>query len=882
MPLSAGTRLGPYEIRSPLGAGGMGEVYRAHDTRLNREVAVKVLPAAVAADPDRMARFGREAQLLASLNHSNIGSVYGLEETHGGRALVMELVEGPTLADRIARGPLAIPEAVGVAMQIADALEAAHDRGIIHRDLKPANIKVRDDGTVKVLDFGLAKALDRSASSADAMDSPTLTSHGTEAGIILGTAAYMSPEQARGKATDKRSDIWAFGCVLFEMLTGHRAFDGETNSDSMAAVLGRDPDWTLLPAATPWTLRRLLRRCLARDPKRRLHDIADARLDLADLTLEEAHTPAAAKTSPRGERLVWASALIVVGLLATWLATRAFRPQPAATELRVDIATPPTTDRTSVAISPDARKVVFVATAGGAPQLWLRRLDTGPAEPLSGTTAARTPFWSADNRSIGFFADGKLKRLDIDSGAVTVLADAPIGQGGAWNAADVILFSPAPATPLFQIAAAGGQPAPATTVARPKQVGHGFPQFLPDGRHFILHVLGSPEVRGVYVGEMGQTEIKRLIEADTAAVYASSGHLLVVRNGKLLAQPFDTRQYALAGDPIEVAAGVAVQQQVAALSASAAGPIVYRLGAAGQRLEWFDATGKDLGNVGSRDIDILSGPSLSPDGRRFAIFLRQGGNADVWLLDPERGGLTRFTDNPADDIFPVWSPDGTRIAFSSTRAAGLDLYVKPVKGGEEQLLYQSDKVKAASDWSPDGRFVLYTVADPSSDSDIWAIPVEGARKPFPVVQTKSSDRSGQFSPDGQWVAYESNDSGRYEIYLQPFSAGGNSDGKVPVTTAGGAQARWRPDGKALFYIAIDGRLMEVPLRFGANGRSVEPGSPVPRFMSRTPGGAVQPFPRHQFVPYPDGRFAMVVEARDPITAPLTLLLNWTGRKTAHP
>ena len=863
MALSPGTRLGPYEILSALGTGGMGEVYRARDTKLNREVAIKVLLPAVATDADRMARFSREAQLLASLNHSNIGSIYGLEDSGGAQAIVMELVEGPTLADRLAGGPLAPPEAVAVAMQIADALEVAHERGIIHRDLKPANIKVKTDGTVKVLDFGLAKALDSGTSSnPGAMNSPTLTAHATAAGIILGTAAYMAPEQARGKATDRRSDVWAFGCILFEMLTGRMAFGGETTSDTIAAVLGREPDWSSLPPGAPASLRRLLRRCLEKDPKRRLRDLGDARLDLEEATTVTAPDQAAPRGSRRRERLAWISALTLVTLAAVAFAAKAFRAPAGGAEMRVDIATPPTRDRVSVAISPDGSKIAFVADASGASQLWVRRLDSGAQDPQPGTSAASLPFWSADSRSIGFFADGKLKRLDIDSGAVTVLTNAPNGQGGAWSADGTILFAPVPASPLLRIAAGGGELATVTTVAAPKQVGHGFPHFLPDGRHFIFQVQGAPEVRGTYVGELGNTQTSRILDSEVPAVYASSGHLLFVGRGRLLAQSFDASRFSVSGDPFEIATGLAVHQQ-AALSASASGPIVYRHGASGQRLQWFDASGKELGLVGNRDIDVLTGPSSSRDGRRFALFWRDSGNVDVWLLDPERGGMTKFTDNPADDIFPVWSPDGVRIVFSSTRGGqSLDLYVKAVDGtGNEDLLFSNPQIKAASDWSPDGRFVLYSGADRQSDFDIWALPVDGERKPFAVVQSKSSDRLAQFSPDGQWIAYESNESSRYEIYLQPFTGNASPGGKVPITTDGGAQARWRRDGKALFYIAIDGRLMEVPLRFGVDGRSVEPGVPIPRFDSRTPGGALQAFPRHQYASYPDGRFAVVVEAK---------------------
>jgi Tol biopolymer transport system component len=860
----------------------MGEVYLARDSKLNREVAIKMLLPGVAADPDRMARFSREAQLLASLNHSNIGSIYGLEDIHGAQALVMELVEGPTLADRIAQGPLALSDAVAVAVQVADGLEVAHDRGIIHRDLKPANIKVKADGTVKVLDFGLAKALDPLPSSnAEAMNSPTLTAQATRAGIILGTAAYMAPEQARGQAADRRADVWAFGCVLFEMLTGRMAFGAETTSDTIAAVLGREPDWTWLPEATPSAIRRLLRRCLVKDPKRRLRDLADARLDLEEPLEGTAQDRAAASSASRRlERLVWSSALAILALIAGVLAVRSIRAPTPPAEMRVEITTPPTTGAVSMAISPDGQKVVFVAaSAEGKSRLWVRRLSGVSAEPLPGTDVAHGPFWSADSRSVGFFVAGKLKRIDIDGGAVTVLANAPLGEGGAWNRDGQILFAPVPASPLFQVPATGGEATPVTTVAAPQQVGHAFPQFLPDGRHFLFYVVGAPDVRGIHIGELGSAQTKRLLDTDAGAVYAASGHLLFVRDGKLLAQDFDAARLSLSGDPFEVAGQIVTRGATPALSASAAGPIIYRVGSAGAgRLTWFDRSGRDVGTVSGREAGLHVGPSLSRDGRHLALFEVKNGNADIWLVDVGRGTFRRFTDDAADDVFPIWSPDGSRIAFSSTRKRGLDLYLKPVSGtANEELLLATSEIKSASDWS--GRFLLYSASDPQNQFDIWAVPVDGDRKPFSVVRTKFNERLAQFSPDGQWIAYESDESGRYEIYVQPFtSVGANGAGKVPVSTGGGAQPRWRHDGKALFYVAPDDRMMETPIRFAPNNRSAEPGAPVPLFGNRIPGGALQPFPRHQYEVMRDGRFLMVADNRNSVSSPLTLILNWTGRK----
>jgi eukaryotic-like serine/threonine-protein kinase len=636
--LTAGTRFGPYEIAAQIGVGGMGEVYRATDTNLGRQVAIKVLPEAFAQEAERLARFEREAKMLASLSHPNIAIIHGLEKAEGVRALVMELVDGPTLADRIAQGPIPLADARAIAKQIAEALEAAHEQGIIHRDLKPANIKVRDDGTVKVLDFGLAKALDPAPSTIDASQSSTITSPAmTRMGVILGTAAYMSPEQARGKAVDKRADIWAFGCLLYEMLTGRVAFSAETISDTIAVALGRAPDWSRLPESTPPNIRRLLERCLEKDPKRRLRDIGDARMELDDaLTVERASPPRTFGDAPHVERpwrtlalAGWMIVLAFVTLTAAVTVWRAFRPEAPAAELRVELTTPPTRDPVSLAIAPDGRAVAFVATSDGQSQLWLRSLDSPTSQPWAGTDAATFPFWSPDSRSIGFFADGKLRRMDSDGGSATILANAPLGQGGAWNRDGTILFAPAPASPLLQISATGGEPTAVTTID-PQQVGHSFPQFLPDGRHFLYYVEGVTDARGVYVGELRGNETKRLLDADAAAVYAPPGHLLFVRQLTLLAQAFDPVKLAVTGRPFPVGEHVAVQRAALGLSVSRDGHIVYRTGSASGEGEyvWFDRFGKELGRLGSPPGSARAVPSFAPNGRTVALHTVSG-NADI-------------------------------------------------------------------------------------------------------------------------------------------------------------------------------------------------------------------------------------------------------------
>jgi Tol biopolymer transport system component len=883
MPPADGTRLGAYEILSLLGTGGMGEVYRARDTKLRRDVALKVLPESVTRDAARIARFRREAQVLASLNHPHIGAIYGVDEADGYQFLILELVDGPTLADRIAKGSLPLAEALGIARQIAAALEAAHDRGIVHRDLKPANVVLTREGQAKVLDFGLAKAIDPGTSSFDVTNSPTLTSPAmlTSVGVILGTAAYMSPEQANGQQTDSAADLWAFGCVLYEMLTARRAFEGETVTEVLANVLKTEPDWHRLPIETPEGIRRLLRRCLRKEPTLRLRDMRDARLEIDEAQNGSPKDAPEVRAASRGrERIAWLVAVGLVALVAAMFAVRASRSFTPAAEMRLDIATPPTTDLTSLAISPDGQKVVFAATSGARSQLWVRSLDSASARPLEGTETASLPFWSPDSRSIGFFAEGELKRIDIAGGSAAVLANAPYGRGGAWNGEGAILFVPNPGSPILRISATGGEAIAVTQVAMPQQQ-HQSPQFLPDGRHFIYYVLGAPDVGGVYIGDLAGSNATRILPADSAAVYAPSGHLLFVRRGTLFAQSFDPVRLALGGSPFPVAEQVAVESSSAALSASGAGPLIYRSASTDrqQQLAWLDLSGKEIGTVGD-PVSAVSQASLSPDGRRAAVQRRVAGNIDIYLLETARAGLNRFTVDAADDIFPIWSPDGGRIVFSSTRKRGLDLYLKSASGtGTDELLLETPQIKAASSWSQDGRFLLYLSADPATGFDIWALPMDGNRKSFPVIQTKSNERLAQFSPDGRWIAYESDESGRYEIYLQPWSdSRGNAGGKVPISTGGGAQVRWRHDGKALFYIALDDRLMMVPIRFAPNGQAAEPGAPVPLFATRV-GGALQMFPRYRYsVSSDDRRFLMDLELQGAAASPITVLINWAGRQ----
>jgi eukaryotic-like serine/threonine-protein kinase len=873
-----GTRLGPYELISLLGVGGMGEVYRARDAKLGRDVAVKVLPPSFATDSDRLARFEREAHVLASLNHPHIGAIYGLEDSEGIRALVLELVEGETLADRIARGPVPLTDALEIARQIADALEAAHERGVVHRDVKPANIKVTPDGVVKVLDFGLAKTRDQSRRD------PSVLSATTEAvsipGTILGTAAYMSPEQAKGQEAGRTSDIWAFGCVLYELLTGRRAFQGNAAGEILGEVLKSDPDWGALPEEVPQSVRRLLRRCLHKEPRNRLHDMADVRLDIDDaraaLSEAEVRRPVAVKPATS---LLWPILALVTSAtvaIAAWVV----RTRPASPEVRLEVTTPRSSDPVSLAVSPDGAMIVFSAGIENDSRLWLRALKSVSTQPLIGTDGARFPFWSPDSRSVGFFADGKLKRIALDNGSVQPLADASTGRGGTWNQDGVILFTPSANSSIFRVSATGGAPSPLTPVER-QEKSQRFPQFLPDGKHYIFYVIGSPDVRGVYVGELGGSEGRRVLDADSPAAYTASGLLLFVRQGTLFGQEFDPIR-GLSGTPFTVAQDIAVDPilNLAALSASAAGPIAYRTGLGGgqRQLVWFDRSGKPLGKVGDPDNPGSTNPSLSPDGQLLARNRTVYGNNDIWVLDLRRSVLSRLTFGAGADIFPVWSPDSARIAYASDRRGVVsDLYEKPIAGGEneEQLLLATPENKYPTDWSPDGRFVLYRTTGTKTGQDLWTLPLDGDRKPLPIVQTTFDERNGQFSPDGQWIAYESNESGRSEIYVQSFPRAG---GKRQISTNGGAQARWRRDGTEVFYVALDNRLMAAAIRLEANGRAVEPSSPVPLFTTDI-GGPLQGNLRQQYSVSADGkRFLMNTVAEEASTSPITIVLNFASKR----
>jgi eukaryotic-like serine/threonine-protein kinase len=862
-----------YRITAKLGEGGMGAVYRATDTKLNRDVAIKVLPDVFAADLDRLARFTREAQVLASLNHPNVAAIYGVED----RALVLELVEGPTLADRIAQGPIPLDEAIPLARQIAEALEYAHEKCIIHRDLKPANIKVTPEGRVKVLDFGLAKAMSGERVATDPANSPTRTMGSTVAGVILGTAAYMAPEQAKGKAVDKRADIWAFGVVLCEMVTGKRLFDGEDLTETLAAVVMKQPDLT----AAPPKLRRLLARCLEKDPKKRLRDLGD----VWELIEEPPDAPVSAPRPPFA-RAPWAIAALFIASTAVfaylWLRTPA--PETLSAQFEID---PPgrmqfTNTLATTALSPDGRYRLFAA---GEQQpsnpLWLRPLNSLAARPLQGTEGTSDPFWSPNSESVAFYQDGKLKRIDIVGGAPQVLADAANGagyrivEGGSWSG-DEILF--ASGGSLFRVAASGGEARKVTEVdAARKESGHGNPQFLPGGKRFLYFIRSSdPNIQGIYAASLGNPKDRvRIVATDRKAFYVPprgghSGYLLWMREQTLLAQPFDAGSLSLAGDPAPVAEAVAVGvfPTRAAYWISDAGLLTYRTGApvAKARLLWMSRDGKPLGEA--RKEDRYGSLHLSPDGKRVVMNLSDdGGNWDIWMFEFARQVMTRLTNDLARE--GIWSPDGSQIAYYSVR--GVQQIYRTVSGGggQKEPLTTGPNAKTPCGWSPHGRWLLYVETNPKTGSDIMALPLDRERKPVVVLQTQFNESDAQFSPDGKWIAYASNSSGRSEIYVRAFPPGPGSP--WPVSNEGGICPRWRADGRELFYLT-PGRNAVLAAGVHATGPNFESDAPRELFqMGASPLGVRSPYD----VTADGQRFLLWQRsAETPAPEPLTVVTDW--------
>ena len=839
--LRRGDWFGPYEITDFISAGGMGEVYRATDPKLGRDLAIKILPPAFTEHPERLARFEREARVLAALNHPHIGTIYELAEANGLRGLVLELVEGETLADRLRRGPLPPDEALSIARQIADALETAHEKGIIHRDLKPANVKITPDGVVKVLDFGLAKALSGDSSTPELANAPVVTQDEVGQGVVMGTAAYMSPEQACGKKVDRRTDIWAFGVVLFEMVTGHRPFSGETISETLASVLKADPDWSALPATVPPDFRRLLRRCLEKDPKRRLQAIGDARVQIEDL-LNSAppETVAAAISAParlRQRAYPWmvVGALsfgLVLMLWAPWRREPSSPPLRLSVELGPDVSIASSPVGTATILSPDGGVLAFVAQkgGGGSPQLYVRRLDQLLATPLSGTDDVDSPFFSPDGRWIAFFAGGQLKKISVTGGLPVTLCDAPSGRGGAWAEDDTIVFSPSSGREvrLLRVSSAGGKAEPLTSLAE-GEITHRWPQVLPGGVAVLYTASNSP-------GDFGEANlVVQPLPSGTRKVvqrggyhgrYLPSGHLVYIHDGKFFAAPFDLDRLEVMGQPVPALADVASNADTggAQFAVSAGGTLVYLPGqsvSSGALIHWMEREGKTTPLRAT--VVNWSNLLFAPDGRRLAMQIATPGPSDIFVYEWARDMLTRLTSDPAFDSKPVWTPDGRRIAFGSARVdqSTLNLYWQPADGtGDTKRLTESKNQQRPASWHPSGKFLAFEEHNPTTSWDLMVLAMEGEyvsgwRPGTPTVflNTPAAEREPMFSPDGRWLAYHSNESGRNEVYVRPFVGLGST---WQISTDGGTYPTWSRTKQELFY-SVNGQIMVAP--FSVQGDS---------------------------------------------------------------
>ena len=833
MALTSGTKLGPYEIQAPLGAGGMGEVYRALDTRLNRTVAIKILASHLSSSPELKQRLEREARSISSLNHPHICQLYDIGSQEGAAYLVMEFLEGETLSERLRRGAMPLNEILKVGIAVAEALAAAHRQGLVHRDLKPGNIMLTQTGA-KLMDFGLAKpvGLQTGAASTSApsftaaatLSSPTPLSPLTTAGTIVGTIQYMSPEQIEGKEADARSDIFALGAVLYEMAAGKRPFEGKSQISLASSILEKDPEpISAIKPHTPPALEHVVATCLQKDPEARFLAAHDIRLELQWIAAERTPAPAAspAQAAPKRERLVWAAALVAAAVLGAAAGIFLNRPVQSAQAIRTVIDPPPSTtlDLTGdfagpPVLSPDGASVAFTATgADSKTTLWVRPMNALEAHMLPGTEGATFPFWSPDGRSLGFFADSKLKTIDLTGGSAVVIADAAFGRGGTWGPNGVIVYTPNTQTALMRVSVSGGTPVPVTKLDPAQHTSHRWPHFLPDGKHFLYLAINHDPSKAandtLYYASLDGREKRPLFRSQSNAVYGS-GFLLFARGGQLMAQAFDPSSGTLSGEAQSLASGVVDDVSTWHMDASASSNGLLVLGSGGSadwQLVWMNRNGKQIGTVAEK-LTNLQTAQLSPQGDRIALQIDTGMN-DVWVLDLARGVRTRLTFGPVANTFPVWSPDGKWVAYTSDRNGHSNLYRKPADGsGVEELLLTDDQVTVASDWSRDGKLLLYDRGAVGSNSEIWALPLEGERKPRLVAARPENAflDQGHLSPDGHWLAYTSTESGTPEVYVVPFGGG---QGKWQISTNEGTKPEWSRDGKELYYASDGGNTLFV-------------------------------------------------------------------------
>ncbi len=881
MTLEAGTRLGHYEVVSSLGVGGMGEVYRAKDTKLGREVAVKLLLDEVSSDPERLARFEREAHILASLNHKNIASLHAFEREGDTNFLVMELVEGETLADRIKRGAVPVDEALPVFLQIAEGLEAAHEKGVIHRDLKPANIKVTDDGQVKILDFGLAKAMAVEASATGdgvLSESPTLTLAATQRGQILGTAAYMAPEQARGKTVDKRADVWAFGVCLFEALSGKRVFAAEDTSQILAKVLEREPQWDDLPRSVPAPIRQLLDRSLTKDIRSRLQAIGEARITvekyLTNPSAYDAEATSIQQLIDRRQMMPWTAAgLLVVALLillvVLWPATSSVGP-PSVGRFAV---TAPGVLRgghtPNLALSPDGTRVVFAALRGGIPLLFERPLDRLEATPMPGTEDARDPFFSPDGQWVGFFADSKLKKVSLLGGRPQVLCEVPSGHGGTWGPDDTIYFSPSHSSALSKVSASGGTPEALTNLDPGQgETAHYWPQVLPGGRQ-ILFTISKRDLRDVSIAvESVETGERHILLEGLYARYVPTGHLVYAHGESVLAVQFDAEHLEVTGPSVPVLDGVRFSALGAAdFAVSEAGLLAYRpagTDADSGELVWVDREGSAQ-VISEFSRSYWAAPRLSPDGERVAVTIGRE-DRDIWIYELVRDTLTRLTFDGSNQL-SVWTPDGQRVVFASSRHGGQpNLYWKRADGtGQAERLTTSENSQFPMAFSPEGEVLIFIEYDPRSLFDIWKLPLDGEPKLF--LQTPFQNFAAVVSPDGRWMAYHSTESGQNEVYVQAYPEPG---GKSKISTDGGTNAVWAQDGRELFY-RNQNKMMAVAMESVGEFRPAKP-----RLLFERPYRAGE-LPREYDISQDGQRFLMIKQAEtteEGLGNQVILVQNW--------
>jgi serine/threonine protein kinase len=875
MALTAGAKLGPYEIQSPLGAGGMGEVYRARDTRLGRDVAIKVLPSHLSSDPALKARFEREAKAISALSHPHICHLYDIGSQNGTDYLVMELLEGESLADRLQKGPLPLKQALQYGVEIAEALEQAHASGIVHRDLKPGNIMLTKSGA-KLLDFGLAKPEQGVAAMASG-SMATMSKPLTVEGKIVGTFQYMAPEQVQGQEADARSDLFALGAVLYEMITGQRAFSGKSQVSVLSAILEKEPEpVSAVQPLAPLALDHVIQRALAKDPDDRWQTSRDLMQELKWAGRSAELTSGAVRTAPgrkNQERLAWfiAGALVLI-LVAGAIWWRNSKPSVETMFFPAPMSFP----AKDIAVAPNGHTIAVVGYQESARKnvLWIYELGSHGARSLADTEGASYPFWSADGQSLGFFADARLKKLEVLGGPVQTVCDAPAGRGGTWNKDAVIVFAPDANTGLYRVPASGGTPTPITTWDKNRgETSHRWPVFLPDGKHYLYlaaNFSGLKGVNAIFVGSLDSNEKHFVVDADANAAYAAPGYLLFYRDKTLLAQPFDLKRFVLMGEATTILPQVQFLPQVkrAVFAVSDDGLLVAQSGtqAALSQLVWFDRKGNAVGSVGKPDV--YGNVFLASDGRSLAVDKTDMSslNTDIWTYELQHDSAKRLTFDPAIDAVPIWKPDGTQLVFSSDRQLVFGLYVKDSDGAHDEKSIVQDELPAfPSDWSRDGKYILYY-----QGTDLWFATFPGLKSSL-FLKAPSALRNGQFSPDGKWVAYASNETGKWEIYVTSFP---DARGKWQVSTGGGEQPRWRGDGRELFYLSADGKMMAAPVTMGTN---FDAGTPVALFQT-TPRQPVLVFDLFVYDVSRDGqRFLINTEVKQAESTPMAVVLNWPAK-----